>query len=224
MGRDLETMRRIKTVRDLKGEVYKMIREGITSRKLLPGTPLKESDLAQKMGVSRTPIREALNQLSKEGIVEIYPRKGAFVKNCSKEEVIEILILREVLEGVAARLATKQLSQEFIRKLENFFKQYKNGSIDYAQADELFHSEVIQACGSIRLIGLINNLKDSLQMLDMRAVSFKLPERIKESLAEHMKIIQAFKAGDEGLAEKFTREHFKRTRSYYESHLVSRGF
>lgn len=217
-------MRRIKTVRDLKSEVYKMIREGITSRKLLPGTPLKESDLVQKLGVSRTPIREALNQLSKEGIVEIYPRKGAFVKNCSKEEVIEILILREVLEGVAARLAIKQLSQEFIRKLENFFKQYKNGSIDYAKADELFHSEVIQACGSIRLIGLINNLKDSLQMLDMRAVSFKFPERIKESLAEHMKIIQAFKAGDEELVEKFTREHFKRTQSYYESHLVSRGF
>src|SRR4030042_3962325 len=110
-------MRRIKTVRDLKSEVYKIIKEGIINREFLPGTQLKESDLVRKLGVSRTPIREALNQLSKEGIIEIFPRKGAFVKKCSREEVIEILILREVLEGVAARLATCLINEEFIKKL-----------------------------------------------------------------------------------------------------------
>jgi DNA-binding GntR family transcriptional regulator len=210
-------MRKIKTVRDLRGEVYKMIREGITGLKLLAGAPLKELDLAQKLGVSRTPIREALNQLSKEGIVEIYPRKGAFVKRWTKEEVIEILILREVLEGLAARLATKKLEEESIQRLKGYFAGYKGNSIEYARLDEKFHGEVIQASGSARLIDLTNNLKDSLQMLNMRTVSFRFVRRIKESRTEHMKIIKAFEARDEALAEKLTREHFQRTRSYYES-------
>lgn len=214
-------MRRIKTVRDLKSKVYKIIKEGIINRKFLPGTQLKESDLVQKLGVSRTPIREALNQLSKEGIIEIFPRKGAFVKNCTKEEVLEILILREVLEGVAARLATLQMSDGRVKRLETLFKEYRKGSIDYAQADEQFHSEIIQASGSTRLVGLVNNLTDSLQMLDMRAVSFRYPERIKESLAEHLKIIDAFRARDAVMAENLTREHFQHTRFYYEKHLQS---
>ena len=214
-------MRRIKTVRDLKSEVHKIIKEGILSREFLPGTQLKESDLVRKLGVSRTPIREALNQLSKEGIIEIFPRKGAFVKNCTKEEVIEILILREVLEGVAARLATSLINEEFIRKLEVVFEEYRKGSIDYAEADETFHSEIIQAPGSARLLSLVNNLKDSLQMLDMRAASFRYPERIKESLAEHLGIIKAFRAKDAALAERLTREHFQHTRVYYEKHLES---
>jgi len=214
-------MRRIRTVRDLKSKVYKIIKEGIIHRKFLPGTQLKESDLVRKLGVSRTPIREALNQLSKEGIIEIFPRKGAFVKNCTKEEVIEILILREVLEGVAARLATLQMSDGLVKRLETLFKDYRKDSIDYAQADEQFHSDIIQASGSTRLVGLVNNLTDSLQMLDMRAVSFRYPERIKESLAEHLKIIDAFRARDAVMAEKLTREHFQHTRFYYEKHLES---
>ena len=135
--------------------------------------------------------------------------------------MIEILILREVLEGAAARLATVQMHKELVNKLETLFKEYRKGSIDYAQADEIFHSEIIQASGSTRLVGLANNLKDSLQMLDMRAVSFRYPERIKESLAEHLKIIEAFRAKDAVLAEKLTREHFQHTRFYYERHLES---
>ncbi len=215
-------MRKIKTVRDLKSEVYKKIKEEITNRKLLPNTQLKESDLVEKLGVSRTPIREALNQLFKEGMVEIYPRRGSFVKNWTKEDVIEVLILREVLEGVAARIATKRLQKDSIRTLEGYFRDYRDGLIDYAQADSKFHKDIILASGSSRLITLVNNLMDNLQMMDMRAVSFRYPERIKESLAEHLKIIQAFKAKDEILAEQLTREHFRRTLSFYEKHLESR--
>ena len=73
-------MRRIKTVRDLKSEVYKIIKEGIRHREFLPGMQLKESDLVEKLGVSRTPIREALNQLSKEGIIEIFPLEGLLLR------------------------------------------------------------------------------------------------------------------------------------------------
>jgi DNA-binding GntR family transcriptional regulator len=113
------------------------------------------------------------------------------------------------------------MSDGLVKRLETLFKDYRKDSIDYAQADEQFHSEIIQASGSTRLVGLVNNLTDSLQMLDMRAVSFRYPERIKESLAEHLKIIDAFRARDAVMAEKLTREHFQHTRFYYEKHLES---
>jgi DNA-binding GntR family transcriptional regulator len=217
-----KALRKIKTIRDLKGEVYKNIKEAIVNRNLPPGSQLKESDLVEKLGVSRTPIREALNQLFKEGMVEIYPRQGAFVKSWTKDDVIEVLILREVLEGVAARIATKRLEEDSIRALEGYFRDYRSGLIDYGQADSKFHNDIILASGSSRLITLVNNLMDSLQMMDMRAVSFKYPERINESLAEHLRIIDAFKAKDEMRAEQLTREHFRRTRSFYEKHLESK--
>ncbi len=114
-------MKRIPTVKNIKLEVYKIIREGIVKSEIPRGAQLKESDLVKKLGVSRTPIREALNQLSKEGIIEIYPRKGAFVKRWTKEEVIEILLIRYVLEGLAVRLATRNLDAISTRKLKGYF-------------------------------------------------------------------------------------------------------
>jgi DNA-binding GntR family transcriptional regulator len=222
LGAGESPLKRIKTVRDLKGEVYKSIKEAIVSRSLAPGSALKEADLVEKLGVSRTPIREALNQLFKEGMVEIYPRQGTFVKNWTKDDVIEVLVLREVLEGVAARISAKRLQEDSIRALEGYFRDYRNGLIDYTQADSKFHNDIILASGSSRLVTLVNNLMDNLQMMDMRAVSFKYPERINESLAEHLQIIDAFKAKDEMRAEQLTREHFQRTRSFYEKHLESR--
>jgi DNA-binding GntR family transcriptional regulator len=212
-------MKKIRTVRDLKGEVYRIIKEGIVSRKIPPGTQLREGYLVQKLGVSRTPIREALNQLSKEGIVETFPRKGAVVKTWTRDEVMEILVLRGVLEGVAARLAAKRLDQKSIAKLQDYFKRYRKGAIDYIEADENFHRDILEASSSKRLIALVNHLEDSLAMMDMRAVIFRFPERIRESLREHQKIIDALETGDEDLAEQLVREHFRGTRSYYESHL-----
>jgi len=208
-------VKKIKTIRNLREAVYQTIKQGIAERALLPGTQLKESELVERLGVSRTPIRDALNQLHRDGMIELVPHKGAYVKNWTREEVVEILILREVLEGLAARLAAERLNDKDIRRLEQYFEDYATGLVDYGQADERFHADLIRACGSARLVGLIRNLSDNLQMLDMRRVNFSFPGRIKESLAEHQKIIEALKAGDGELAEKRAREHFQRTRSHY---------
>jgi len=212
-------MKRIRTVPNIKLEVYKIIREGIARGRIQRGTQLKESDLVDKLGVSRTPIREALNQLSKEGIVEIYPRKGAFVKNWTKQEVIEILLIREVLEGLAVRLATKNLDEKSIKKLQGYFENYRNKFGSYAKADEQFHNDIINSSGSNQLISLINNLHDTVQMSEMRKVSFRSPERIKDSMTEHLKIIKAIREGNDKLAEGLAREHFRHTRVYYKSHV-----
>jgi len=210
-------MKRIRTVRDLRGEVYNLIKAGITNRTFPPGTQLREADLVRDLGVSRTPIREAFNQLSKEGMVEIIPRRGAFVKLWTKEEVVEILVIREVLEGLAARLATRRLDSQAIDNLEGCIKGYVDGEIEeYSQADRLFHEGIINACGMDRLINLLQNLYDSLQMSDVLSMTFQFPGRIEESMAEHQKIIEAFKKHDEDLAEKVAREHFQHAKYYYQ--------
>ena len=212
MQKNPRVLKRIRTVRDLRGEVYKIIRSAITSGKLAPGTRLKETDLVEELAVSRTPIREALNQLSKEGLVEIIPRKGAFVKRWGKEEALEILILRETLEGLAGRLATNKMTDQDIDGLEALMVDYENGSLGYVEADKRFHESIVNACGMERLKELIWNLYDSLQMRKILALSFNDEERIRESMEEHRRIIQALRARDEDGVEQAIKDNFQKTR------------
>jgi len=212
-------MKRIKVVRDLKSQVYKNIKDSILNRSLLPGTQLKESELVKKLGVSRTPIREALSQLAQEGVIEIFPNKGAFVKSWEKEEVVEVLIIREVLEGLAARLACAHLTVDMIDKIEKHLVDYQESRISYEQADERFHSDIINASKSRRLMELIQSTHDNLEMMDMRKVNFENSERIQESMKEHYQIIDALRKCDKEKAEGFTRGHYTNTRFYYQKQL-----
>lgn len=208
-------MKRIRTVRNLKGEVYKIVRAGIADRTLSPGARLTETDLVKRLGVSRTPIREALNQLAKEGMVEIIPRKGTFVKHHNPEEVVEIIALREVLEGLAARLAAVRLTEADIDAMEAGLERYHSGEMTYSKVDRLFHDRIVTASGMPRLHTLINNLYDSLQMTNVLAAAYKTPGRIEESLAEHRGILEAFRQRDPHLAEKRSRQHLQATLSFF---------
>ena len=207
-------MKKIETVRDLKGEVYKILRNGIASGDLAPGTRLKEADLVRDLAVSRTPIREALNQLSKEGLIEIIPRRGAFVKQWNKEEALEILLIREALESLAARLATERITPEQIDRLAGYMEDYEKGRLEYTEADRLFHSDIVQACGMTRLIDMIKNLYDTLRMNKILAGSFESQERIRNSMAEHLRIVEAMRAGEGDRVELLMRENFQHTRGF----------
>jgi DNA-binding GntR family transcriptional regulator len=209
-------LKKIHTIRDLRGEVYKILRKAITSGAIEPGTQLKEADLAEEMAVSRTPIREALNQLSKEGLVKIIPRKGAFITRWTKQEALEVLILREDLEGLAGRLAAAKMSRGDIDGLEALMTDYENGSLEYVEADKRFHEAIVDACGMERLKELIWNLYDSLQMRKILALSFNNEERIAESMEEHRRIISALRAGDENEVERATKNNFQKTRAIVE--------
>jgi DNA-binding GntR family transcriptional regulator len=209
-------LKKIHTTRDLKSEVYKILRTAITGGALEPGTRLKEADLVDELAVSRTPIREALNQLSKEGLVKIIPRKGAFVTRWTKQEALEVLILREALEGLAGRLAACKMSNRAIDALEALMADYENGSRDYVEADKLFHEGIVKACGMERLKELIGNLYDSLQMGKILALSFNSEERITESMAEHRNIISALRSGKEDEVEKAIKDNFQKTRAIVE--------
>ncbi len=207
-------MRKIQTVRDLKGEVYKILRNGIANGDLAPGTRLKETALVRDLAVSRTPIREALNQLSKEGLVEIIPRKGTFVKQWNKEEALEILLIREALESLAARLAPDRMSEEQIDRLVKYMEDFEQGELEYTEADRRFHDDIVQACGMSRLIDMIKNLYDTLRMNKILAISFEVPERIRESVAEHQNIIRALRQRDGDKVERLMRLNFQHTRGF----------
>ena len=216
MPKKYPSLKKIHTTRDLRGEVYKILRKGITSGELEPGMRLKEVDLVERLGVSRTPIREALNQLSREGLVEITPRRGAFVKPWGKQEVLEVLLLREVLEGLAGRLAAANMADEEIQVLEELMKDYERGKMEYSEADRLFHETIVNACGMERLRELIWNLYDSLQMKKILALSFNEQKRIRESIREHRRIIRALRSRDEDKVEQAIRDNFRKTRSVIE--------
>ncbi len=206
-------LQRIVNVRNLKSEVYRIVRLGITSRSLPPGAYLHESELAAELGVSRTPVREALHRLAQEGMVDLQPRRGAFVKKWTPQEIYEILVMREVLEGLAARLAARHLSDAEIDALEDCHADYRRGLIDYSQADERFHQAIIDASRNARLTKVVLNLADTLQMIDLRARIFATPGRIEASLKEHREVIAALRARDERLAEGAARAHFKYAQS-----------
>jgi DNA-binding GntR family transcriptional regulator len=208
-------MKPIKTVRNLKAEAYRIIRESISTGHFPPGAPLKESELARELGVSRTPVREALNQLSKEGLVQFISGRGAFVHRWSRDEVVEVLLIREVLEGLAARLAAVQLTPADIEVLKGYMFDFRHGQLDYAVADKRFHEHIVNACGVARLVGLIRNLYDSIQMANMLRITFLVPGRVMESINEHDQLIEAFGKRDGDLAERLAREHFQHTRSFY---------
>jgi DNA-binding GntR family transcriptional regulator len=216
MQKSTRVLKKIHTIRDLRSEVYKILRTAITNGVIEPGTRLKEADLVEELAVSRTPIREALNQLSKEGLVNIIPRKGAFVKRWTKQEALEVLILREALEGLAGRLAAGKMSNRDIDALEALMADYENGSLEYVEVDKRFHEGIVNACGMERLKELIGNLYDSLQMRKILALSFNNEERIMESIEEHRSIISALRAGDEDEVEKAIKDNFQKTRAIVE--------
>lgn len=167
------------------------------------------------MGVSRTPIRESLCRLENEGIVKIIPRRGAFVVSHSKESIIEILLVREVLEGFAARLAVGHIDERAIQEMSSLFRDFSEANIrdrskDYVQADLKFHTLIVKKSQNSWLMSIMNILNDHIQMLRLRTVA--LEGRPEHSLLEHRKIIEALEKRNPSLAESLMRRHIQNVR------------
>ncbi|MEW6375004.1 MAG: GntR family transcriptional regulator [Thermodesulfobacteriota bacterium] len=194
---------------------YEVLKKMIVLHEIPPGEKIDEDFLAQQLGVSRTPIRESLCRLENEGIVKIIPRRGAFVVKHSKEKIIEILLLREVLEGLAARLAADHVDETTIDEMRSLFKDFSESNIrdqskNYTQADFKFHTLVVKKSKNSLLMGMMNTLNDHIQMLRLRTVAFR--GRPEHSLSEHFKIIEALEKRDPSLAESLMRDHIHNVR------------
>jgi DNA-binding GntR family transcriptional regulator len=194
----------------LKDQAYLAIKRAILSLKLKPGEALVESDLAQQLGISKTPVRTALHELEREGLVTKVLYKGTYVTEVTLRDIQELFQLRAVLEGLAARLAApafdeSELAQarEVLRLMEAALNmQEKDLASQYGKQ---FHDLILQQADNHRLQLIVHNLDDHLQRF--RLLSDQISGRLQKSLTEHKGVLEALEQRDPDLAEQRIKEH-----------------
>jgi len=171
---------------------------------------LDERQLAQDFGVSRTPVREAMAQLEREGFVRSVPRRGVYVVRKTKTEVIEMITAWAALESMAARLITETASAEDIASLRRMFATFEDGAVrahldEYSEANIEFHQTIIRLSGNSVLISLAENLFTHMRMIRRKTIGEK--DRAERSIRDHINIIEALEARDTRRAEDLVRTH-----------------
>ncbi|WP_046863209.1 GntR family transcriptional regulator [Microvirga massiliensis] len=192
---------------------YDALKKAITEMDIygqLEDIRLDERQLSQELGVSRTPIREALTLLEQEGFVRAVPRRGIFLVRKSKKEIIEMIIVWAALESMAARLAATHATDSQIKSLRKLFQEFVNEPPsehmnEYSEANIKFHQTIIRLGGSKLIEDMIENL--FIHIRAIRTVSLRQDNRAARSIAEHMQIIDALEAHDADLAERLVRDH-----------------
>ncbi|WP_037680859.1 GntR family transcriptional regulator [Streptomyces griseus] len=200
----------------LRDRVYEALLELITTRALQPGQHLVESELAGHLGVSRQPVREALQRLNTEGWVDLRPAQGAFVHEPTEEEADQLLTVRTLLEAEAARLAAAHADSSGIEVLNELcaqgMKAVASDEVDAAVAlNARFHAKIMDLAGNAVLAELA-------AQVDRRVRWYYTPvarQRGRQSWAEHRNLIAAIVAGDEQEAARLMREHTEHTRKSY---------
>ena len=198
----------------LRDVVFETLRDAIIRQVLKPGERLMEIQLADEMGVSRTPVREAIRKLELEGLVVMVPRKGAYVAGVSMTDIHEVYEVRSALEMLAVTLAAERITDEELDALERQVlreseeESKKDGSLDnIIYIDSSFHDIIYQAAHNQRLVQFVNILQEQLQRF--RAASLARPGRSKTALEEHKKIVEALSERNGELAARLAREHIE---------------
>jgi DNA-binding GntR family transcriptional regulator len=171
---------------------------------------LDERQLAQDFGISRTPVREAMAQLEREGFVRSVPRRGVYVVRKTKHEVIELIQAWAALESMAARLITQSASDQDIAGLRRMFATFEGDKLhakldEYSEVNIAFHQALIELSGNQVLIRLAANLFTHMRMI--RGATIGEDDRVERSIRDHMNIIQALEARDTDRAEDLVRQH-----------------
>lgn len=197
---------------------YNQIKNLIIKNRIEPNTLLVERQLSEQLGVSRTPIREALKRLTSEGLTEFIPGKGVFVSNLTFEDFINISEVREALEGMAAKLCTLKKDEKVIETLEKNLDALEEAlnSGDYDQSVEYdiqFHHILISGAKNPKLENLLNGIYDQINRFAFFSVSDV--ERQRMSLRQHRKVLEAIKNDDANLAEKLIRDHIIHVKEYH---------
>jgi DNA-binding GntR family transcriptional regulator len=187
-----------------------LLRNAILDGTLAPGQRLKEEELARSLGISRTPVREALVMLQAEGLIEAAPNRGAIVRSHNAEELDDLYQLRALLEGHAARRAAVHAKDELAPELwgscERFDKLIAKGEVnELVQENLTFHNLILEAAGSHRLESMVRNVTDL--PLVYRSYIWYSPEQRKISLHYHEQITHALEARDGERAELVMKEH-----------------
>jgi DNA-binding GntR family transcriptional regulator len=171
---------------------------------------LDERQLASDLGISRTPVREAMAQLEREGFVRSVPRRGIYVVRKTKQDVVELITAWAALESMAARLITQNAADEEIATLRQMFTKFENGELharldEYSEVNIEFHQSIIRMSRNRVLIDLAENLFTHMRMIRRKTIGQE--DRADRSIRDHMNIIQALEARDTERAEDLVRNH-----------------
>ena len=198
----------------LNQKVYRVLKESIVKGFLEPGTKLLENRIAEEMQVSRTPVREAMQKLVAEGFVKTTPNQTMVVTEVSPEDVKEVLQIRGVLEGLAARIAAKKINRQEIDELGKLVAQMslhvtEENLSSYCKVDDEFHDLILNICGNKWIIQIRDNLGSFIYRFRIKSLS--VPGRLKCSLKEHQAIMEALKKHDSVEADRLSQVHMENT-------------
>ncbi|TYP53755.1 GntR family transcriptional regulator [Thermosediminibacter litoriperuensis] len=208
----------IREYQPISREVFKILREAILGGSLQPGTRLVEREIARQLGVSRTPVREAIHKLEQEGLVRHIPRRGVVVAQISEREVHEVYMIRAVLEGLAARLAAERISPGKLKRLSELMEAMEKAcERNDEQTLQTLHLEfntlIYEAAESPRLHQMINYLVDYIAAFTK--LGYSVPGRMRAATQEHRALAEALTKGDGRLAEEIARRHIENSREAY---------
>ncbi len=207
--------------------VFEQLRQAIVEGEIPAGSKISEPEMAARYGISRGPLREAMRRLESTHLVERRPNLGARVVSLSSDQLIEIFLVREALEGMAARLAAERMSDEAIEELKDLMEEHRRGvARDFWQAyfqkegDMDFHYRIVQGSGNQRLIGILCD--DLYHLARMYRCQFGMGgDRARDALKEHELVVEAISDRDGELAELLMRRHIRASRRSVEARLAA---
>jgi len=192
--------------------VCEHIREAIINGVFSPGERLMEIQMADEMGVSRTPVREAIRKLEMEGFVVMIPRRGTYVSNMSIKDINDVYEIRISLDTLAAGLAAERISDEELEELQRLLVKVgnaieENDMAKVVEADIEFHDVLYKASRNERLRNIINNLREQITVI--RGVSMRYPGRLKDTQEEHRRLVESIAARDVEKSQEAARIHLE---------------
>ncbi|HOJ10868.1 MAG TPA: GntR family transcriptional regulator [Clostridiales bacterium] len=196
----------------LRDVIFTTLREAIIMGELKPGERLMEVQLAEKMGVSRTPVREAIRKLELEGLVVMIPRKGAHVAKLTDKDIMDVLEVRASLDGLATALATQRINDEELKELKHVQSQFENyvekGNLQgIIKKDIEFHDVIYRASKNEKLIQIVNNLRE--QVYRFRVIYLKDFSSTEDVIKEHVEIYSAILERNIEAARESAKRHIR---------------
>ena len=208
----------------LRDRAYAALKQAIVDADIYthPGeVRIDERQLALSLGVSRTPIREAMTLLEQEGLLRTVPRKGIFIVRKTKRQIVEMIEMWAAIESMAARLATQSASDEEIAGLRKMFDEFRTSApaehiSEYSDANIAFHQAIIRLSGSHLMGQTLENL--FIHVRAIRRLTISQADRASRSIVDHIRIIEALEKRDTELAERLVRQHSLDLAAYVEKH------
>ena len=196
----------------LRERLVDYLKESIIKGHLKPGERIAEPELAERFGISRTPVREAFRQLESEGFLTVIPRRGATVSPITDRDVKEFYTIKALLEGYAARIACPKFTNKEIQKMDSLNSQMakfaeKDDAKNFLRSDDQLHDVFLKTCGNEKLYSLVHTVVQQFERLRITALS--IPGRMIKSVAQHNDIIDAFKKKKAHLVEKLVRANIE---------------